>query len=66
VELVLVEDLLVVVDSLCGYAAHQVEAETDEEDPSVGSAEHGAVLVGQREMACQGLHCVVVALFAST
>jgi hypothetical protein len=66
VALIPVEDPLVVVDSLCGHAAHQVEAETDEEGPSVGSAEYGAVLVGQRGMACQGLRCVVVALFAST
>jgi hypothetical protein len=50
VELVLVEDLLVGVDSLCGYAAHRVEVGTDEEGPSVGFAGCGAVLVGQRGM----------------
>jgi hypothetical protein len=43
-----------------------VEAGTDEEDPSVGFAEYGAVLVGQRGMVYQGLRCAVVALFAST
>jgi hypothetical protein len=66
VVLVLVEDLPVVADSLCGYAAHQAEAGTDEEDPSVGFAEYGAVLVGQRGMVYQGLRYAVVALFAST
>jgi hypothetical protein len=66
VELVLVEDLLVGVDSLCGYAAHQVEGGTDEEGPSVGLAGCGAVLVGQRGMVYQGLRCAVAALFAST
>jgi hypothetical protein len=66
VALVLVGDPRVVVDSLCGYAAHQVEVGTDEEGPSVGFAEYGAVLVGQRGMVYQGLRCAVVALFALT
>jgi len=61
VELVLVEDLLVAVDSLCGYAAHQAEAETGEEGPSVDSVGYGAVLVGQMGMVCQVQHCAAVA-----
>jgi hypothetical protein len=64
--LVLVEDPWVVVDSLCGYAAHLEGAGTGEEDPSVGSAEYEAVLGDQREMVYQGLRCVVVALFLLT
>lgn len=66
VALVLVGDPQVVVDSPCGYAAHLVGVGTGEEDPSVGFAEYEAVLVGQRGMACQGLRCVVVALFLLT
>lgn len=66
VVLILVEDPLVVVDSLCGYAAHQEEAETGEEGPSVGSVGCEAVLVGQRGKVCRGLHCAVVAWCVST
>lgn len=63
---ILVEDPLVVVDFLCGYAAHQVEAEIGEGAPSVGSVGCEAVLVDQRGMVCRGLHFAVVAWFAST
>jgi len=66
VALVLVEDLLVAVDSLCGYAARQAEAETGEEGPSVDSVGCGTVLVDQRGMVCQAQHCAVVAWYVST
>lgn len=66
VALILVEDPLVVVDSLCGYAAHQVEVETGEQGPSVGFVGCEAVLVGRRGKVCQGPHCAVVAWSAST
>jgi hypothetical protein len=66
VALVLVEDPKVVVDSPCGYAAHQVGVGIDEEGPFVGFAECEAVLGDQRGMVCQGLHFVVVALFLLT
>jgi hypothetical protein len=63
VALVLVEDPRVVVDFPCGHAAHRVGVGIDEEGPSVGFAGYEAVLGDQRGMVCQGLRCVVVALF---